>query len=185
MPLAPSQWRQMLADAQRLSPKLQEADSTDRQEDARSRPDSSAESSGSSDVSGATAVAPRPDVVVLDVRNDYEWDAGHFQGAKRPQEVCHHVFDHQYYRTSRLPASVTHSLLNLFMVMLSMPCKVWGMGQHGVTAQDVAAYWLCNPSAAQCFCGTVHCTGLVWSNALQASSCHSHLFAQFSTDSSG
>ena len=28
-----------------------------------------------------------PDVVVLDVRNDYEWDAGHFHGAERPQEV--------------------------------------------------------------------------------------------------
>lgn len=27
------------------------------------------------------------DVVVLDVRNGYEWDAGHFQGAARPQEV--------------------------------------------------------------------------------------------------
>lgn len=25
-------------------------------------------------------------VVVLDVRNDYEWDAGHFQGAERPTE---------------------------------------------------------------------------------------------------
>lgn len=28
------------------------------------------------------------DVVVLDVRNGYEWDAGHFQGAERPLEVC-------------------------------------------------------------------------------------------------
>lgn len=27
------------------------------------------------------------DVVVLDVRNGYEWDAGHFQGSARPQEV--------------------------------------------------------------------------------------------------
>ncbi len=25
--------------------------------------------------------------VVLDVRNGYEWDAGHFQGAARPLEV--------------------------------------------------------------------------------------------------
>jgi predicted sulfurtransferase len=24
--------------------------------------------------------------VMLDVRNDYEWDAGHFQGAARPAE---------------------------------------------------------------------------------------------------
>lgn len=26
--------------------------------------------------------------VVLDVRNSYEWDAGHFEGAQRPQEEC-------------------------------------------------------------------------------------------------
>lgn len=30
---------------------------------------------------------PASDVVVLDVRNGYEWDAGHFQGAVRPLEV--------------------------------------------------------------------------------------------------
>lgn len=58
-----------------------------REEFAQSRPDSGAEPSGCSDASSATAVAARPDVVVLDVRNDYEWDAGHFQGANRPQEV--------------------------------------------------------------------------------------------------
>ena len=29
--------------------------------------------------------AGRP--IVLDVRNGYEWDAGHFEGAARPQEV--------------------------------------------------------------------------------------------------
>jgi predicted sulfurtransferase len=28
----------------------------------------------------------QPPIVVLDVRNDYEWDAGHFQGAARPAE---------------------------------------------------------------------------------------------------
>lgn len=38
---------------------------------------------------GAEAAAPQePAVIVLDVRNDYEWDAGHFSGAGRPQEVC-------------------------------------------------------------------------------------------------
>ena len=74
----------MLAEAQHVTPSQVH---TARQEDAQSRPDSSAESSGSSDDSSATAVAARPDVVVLDVRNDYEWDAGHFQGANRPQEV--------------------------------------------------------------------------------------------------
>ena len=115
----------MLADAQQLSPRLQQADIADRQEDARSRPDSSAESSGSSDDSGATAVAARPDVVVLDVRNDYEWDAGHFQGAKRPQEVCRHVCEHQCYNTSRLPAFVMPAPFYLCTVMLSKPCRVW------------------------------------------------------------
>ena len=33
------------------------------------------------------ATAADPKVIVLDVRNDYEWDAGHFAGAGRPQEV--------------------------------------------------------------------------------------------------
>ena len=32
--------------------------------------------------------AQRRGVVVLDVRNGYEWDAGHFVGAERPAEVC-------------------------------------------------------------------------------------------------
>lgn len=34
----------------------------------------------------ATAQAPARHPVVLDVRNDYEWDAGHFEGAARPAE---------------------------------------------------------------------------------------------------
>ncbi len=34
------------------------------------------------------AAAHRRGVVVLDVRNGYEWDAGHFVGAERPAEVC-------------------------------------------------------------------------------------------------
>jgi hypothetical protein len=53
------------------------------------RPDSDAQSSGGElHELQTSAAAARPDVVVLDVRNDYEWDAGHFQGADRPQEVC-------------------------------------------------------------------------------------------------
>ena len=88
-PLAPGQWRQMLADAQHIAPSLQQSSGTHSQEDAHSRPDSRAVSSSDSHASGTTAGAARPDVVVLDVRNDYEWDAGHFQGANRPQEVCH------------------------------------------------------------------------------------------------
>ena len=77
----------MLADAQRIAPCQAHSSKAERAEHAQSRPDSGAESSGSSDASSPTAVAARPDVVVLDVRNDYEWDAGHFQGANRPQEV--------------------------------------------------------------------------------------------------
>jgi predicted sulfurtransferase len=30
--------------------------------------------------------AKEKNIVVLDVRNDYEWDAGHFEGAARPNE---------------------------------------------------------------------------------------------------
>ena len=78
----------MLADAQHTPPIQANSAGAAREEDAQSRPDSSAQPSGRSDASSATAVAARPDVVVLDVRNDYEWDAGHFQGANRPQEVC-------------------------------------------------------------------------------------------------
>ena len=86
-PLAPRQWMQMLADAQCMTFNQAHSNEAGREEDAHSRPDSGAESSGSSDASSPTAVAARPDVVVLDVRNAYEWDAGHFQGANRPQEV--------------------------------------------------------------------------------------------------
>lgn len=77
----------MLADAQCMTFNQAHSNEAGREEDAHSRPDSGAESSGSSDASSPTAVAARPDVVVLDVRNAYEWDAGHFQGANRPQEV--------------------------------------------------------------------------------------------------
>lgn len=38
----------------------------------------------SSSRSGSGAVARK--LVVLDVRNAYEWDAGHFEGAQRPVE---------------------------------------------------------------------------------------------------
>ncbi|DBB14469.1 TPA: hypothetical protein ACH3X3_004757 [Trebouxia sp. C0006] len=99
-PLAPHQWKQMLASAQRISP------SHDKPADAASdppgtpnkgpessrldasdrRPDSDAQSSGELHEPQTSAASARPDVVVLDVRNDYEWDAGHFQGADRPQE---------------------------------------------------------------------------------------------------
>ena len=57
---------------------------------ATASPDNAIQSSGDAAVASSSlvATAARPDIVVLDVRNDYEWDAGHFQGAQRPQEVC-------------------------------------------------------------------------------------------------
>ncbi len=103
-PLAPHQWKQMLASAQHIPPShLKSADaasdppgtSNKRPETSNARlvasnrrPDSDAQSSGELHELQTSAAAARPDVVVLDVRNDYEWDAGHFQGADRPQEVC-------------------------------------------------------------------------------------------------
>ena len=40
--------------------------------------------SGNAGLAGTSSSRP----IVLDVRNGYEWDAGHFEGAARPQEVC-------------------------------------------------------------------------------------------------
>lgn len=50
------------------------------QHDQRSSDDSAA-------LDGQSEARSRKDVVVLDVRNGYEWDAGHFQGAARPNEA--------------------------------------------------------------------------------------------------
>lgn len=63
-PLSPSQWQDMLRTAVQPAT-LQQSASQD-----------SSESSSQS-------------AVVLDVRNAYEWDAGHFVGAARPLEVPH------------------------------------------------------------------------------------------------
>jgi hypothetical protein len=51
------------------------------QHDQRNSDDSAA-------LDGQSEARSRKDVVVLDVRNGYEWDAGHFQGAARPNEVA-------------------------------------------------------------------------------------------------
>lgn len=87
-PLAPSQWKQMLASAQQHAPDSQHAhhDCSSQAQATDPRPDSEAETSGELNDASMSSAAARPDVVVLDVRNDYEWDAGHFQGADRPQE---------------------------------------------------------------------------------------------------
>eukprot|EP00892_Ulva_mutabilis_P009719 jgi/Ulvmu1/7119/UM034_0025.1 len=59
-PLAPAEWRQMLRDAAPVR-----------------------QSESPPNLTG-TDVPQAP--IILDVRNGYEWDAGHFQGAERPQE---------------------------------------------------------------------------------------------------
>lgn len=46
-------------------------------------------SGGTGTVPGGLAGGHAQEVVVLDVRNAYEWDAGHFVGAKRPLEASH------------------------------------------------------------------------------------------------
>ena len=57
-----------------------------------SAPDRGSHSAPAGEAAEATAAAEgdarRRGVVVLDVRNGYEWDAGHFVGAERPAEVC-------------------------------------------------------------------------------------------------
>lgn len=70
-PLKPSQWREMLAQAQQAAAAAATTATT------------TASSSSSSS-------SKPPPVVVLDVRNDYEWDAGHFVGAARPAEEEFH-----------------------------------------------------------------------------------------------
>ena len=57
-PVKPAEWKRMLADAKKFE--------------------------GSSDPKHPQQNKP----VVLDVRNSYEWEAGHFYGAERPQEDC-------------------------------------------------------------------------------------------------
>ncbi|CAD7698986.1 unnamed protein product [Ostreobium quekettii] len=58
MPMKAAQWKEMLTNAKRVT------------------------------VGEGGKTHPRDQPVVLDVRNSYEWDAGHFEGAKRPQEDC-------------------------------------------------------------------------------------------------
>ena len=61
-PLSPTQWQEMLRTA------VQPATSQQR---------------GAEEAQEGNS----PGAVVLDVRNAYEWDAGHFVGAERPLEV--------------------------------------------------------------------------------------------------
>lgn len=72
-PLSPSQWQEMLRTA--VVP-------------ATLRQGGPATAGGSGGTPGGpNAGGNAQGVVVLDVRNAYEWDAGHFVGAQRPLEV--------------------------------------------------------------------------------------------------
>jgi hypothetical protein len=73
-PLAPSAWQAMLRDA---APARAGAASSAGGAGAAQPPKAEAHAAG--------AAPRRP--VVLDVRNAYEWDAGHFAGSERPLEV--------------------------------------------------------------------------------------------------
>ena len=64
-PLAPGEWRAMLRDAVPIQGAAAGEDPGGRRD--------------------GEAAERRP--VVLDVRNAYEWDAGHFLGAERPREA--------------------------------------------------------------------------------------------------
>lgn len=98
-PLAPHDWKAMLAQAHTINASLNpEAQLAAEVRDRHSHSgaqlrDENGE--GQSATAGAHSVAAGTQaatagalgVIVLDVRNDYEWDAGHFSGAGRPQEV--------------------------------------------------------------------------------------------------
>ena len=76
----------------------------------------------------------RKEVVVLDVRNGYEWDAGHFQGSERPLEVTLRV--HVMPETVVTPASLNTARKRIEQVrnealLQSLPCLVLPSGYTG------------------------------------------------------
>lgn len=90
-PVAPADWKRMLQEAQMVSPAQPPATAanTSRLPGCSGKPLQGSAKSASYDVTPASSsacggLARKP--VVLDVRNAYEWDAGHFAGAQRPVE---------------------------------------------------------------------------------------------------
>ncbi len=86
-PLSPSAWQTMLRNAvapaglpERMSAGQEAAASGSAERE-------SLEEAADGDSAAAGSSGSSPGVVVLDVRNAYEWDAGHFVGADRPLEV--------------------------------------------------------------------------------------------------
>lgn len=116
-PLQPAEWKQMLLGAQRLDTPLPDSLGTASTAAPQVTQPAAAQldtvDNGGAAAVGAEGSAPRggswrslgggepppaaaasqhsgsagSSVVVLDVRNGYEWDAGHFQGAARPSEA--------------------------------------------------------------------------------------------------
>jgi predicted sulfurtransferase len=72
-PLEPAQWKEMIAEAKQviLGP----------------RGGDEAAASTSAPSSAAADGERKKDYIVLDLRNDVEWDAGHFEGSARPLEA--------------------------------------------------------------------------------------------------
>lgn len=98
-PLSPEQWQAMLP-GQRLAAQPLSAEAVAHRSGVRSKrqaPQSSPAQRDQQQPPQGLASDMQADltyrgqqgaqVVVLDVRNQYEWDAGHFQGAERPLEV--------------------------------------------------------------------------------------------------
>jgi hypothetical protein len=94
-PVSPAAWKQMLRDARVVTGPsintLAEGSHTSGEHQpvldsnqVVSEPAAADSSPSESGASNAQPQASKP--VVLDVRNAYEWDAGHFQGAARPLE---------------------------------------------------------------------------------------------------
>ena len=88
--VAPADWRRMLLEAKTVGTAQLPSDAPEplsSESPQHTAPDTTITSSddvNSAPRSGSDAIAQKP--VVLDVRNAYEWDAGHFEGAQRPVE---------------------------------------------------------------------------------------------------
>lgn len=77
-PLSPAAWKEMLRSA--VAPRGAGSDA--------GGSSGSPEGAAAEGTQPPAPASPGPlEVVVLDVRNGYEWDAGHFVGATRPLEV--------------------------------------------------------------------------------------------------
>ena len=81
-PLTPSEWQEMLRSA--MAPATLGA--------GGGAPGGISGGASGGNLGGPSAGGNAQEVVVLDVRNAYEWDAGHFVGAQRPLEVRSRVF---------------------------------------------------------------------------------------------